>query len=369
MSRVGIGMMKDSLTRAIYKLLEICLWFIKICCCVLMFFDVAGVSNVGVPLVEKIAYIGQAAELVSNIDSHYEDPTLYYENGTYITSWKGNTAKPSDCYYVGKFHMDDKRNIWILRVESEDAGTYSVKFGAKHKRYEVNITLTVKGNLTGEKIEEVRKWLNDHLENIKGSLDRWYLLLLGLLIAMFINEITGNQIREGLIKMKGCIQKKLCKHKVENVSQTPNTVIPMEQPGNFTEEQIMQIRKLLDEQTNNLKKYVEETNSKLRRQSKNIESLSPRIMPSTIDVPNVTDNLVISVPHAPKHPIMEDNLEMSVHQAPGHSFPIMEDIHSSTSKDGQNSNQASKSSTARKLNNHDLNSKEEQTALLNNIVH
>ncbi|KAL3885635.1 hypothetical protein ACJMK2_025685 [Sinanodonta woodiana] len=121
-------------------------WLVIICCCVLMFSDVAGVNY----KVEKCVPIGQASKLISipNIDSDYKDPTLYDKNGTIIISWNGNTNTVeymSSHYNSGKIYMDKKKNIWILGVEKEDAGKYDVKFGADTERHEVVIILTVQG--------------------------------------------------------------------------------------------------------------------------------------------------------------------------------------------------------------------------------
>ncbi|KAL3885629.1 hypothetical protein ACJMK2_025679, partial [Sinanodonta woodiana] len=172
---------------AIYKLPRVCLQFIKICWWVLMFSDVAGESIVRVPLVQKCVYIGQDAKLYK-IDKDFANPSFYGENGIFIASWKGTTSilDKMNSSYSRKFKMDKERNIWIFDVKREDAGNYSVIFGAVHGRLVVEIILNVtdkptedhecldfptEGNLIGEQIRhDIRKWLVGEIEHIKGFL-------------------------------------------------------------------------------------------------------------------------------------------------------------------------------------------------------
>ncbi|KAL3885686.1 hypothetical protein ACJMK2_025733 [Sinanodonta woodiana] len=109
-----------------------------------MLSDVAGESIVRVPLVQKCVYIGQDAKLYK-IDKDFANPSFYGENGIFIASWKGTTSilDKMNSSYSRKFKMDKERNIWIFDVKREDAGNYSVIFGAVHGRLVVEIILNV----------------------------------------------------------------------------------------------------------------------------------------------------------------------------------------------------------------------------------
>ncbi|KAL3885636.1 hypothetical protein ACJMK2_025686 [Sinanodonta woodiana] len=206
---------KDSFNvGAAYKLLR---RLVIICCCVLMFSDVAGVNY----KVTKYAYIGQAAKLLSNINSHYEDISMYKETKTFIASWNGNTntAAYMDPHYSGKIYMDKERNIWILGVEREDAGIYYLKFGTQVEKHE--IILIVMGSR----------------DFIFGLLITIMILVIMILVILIIIMVLMYEdwIRKCWKAGKNWIQEKLCSEYTKVVVTNEGSELTEHQVQNWLE--------------------------------------------------------------------------------------------------------------------------------------